>query len=116
MRTSTELTIEHMAGRLERVERSCRRWKLLNLTMATIFFSILMMGGRRADDPQGTVEAERFVLKDKNGRLRGEWTTFADEKSDVETGLRLLDRDGNARIQLWVLGGEGKHADTPLIT
>lgn len=70
------------------------------------------------DDHAQVVEAERFVLKDKNGRMRGEWTTLAggDKFTDGQTGLRLLDRDGNARIQLWVSGGEGKSADTPSIT
>lgn len=43
--SSSQELLEATARRLERVERSCRRLRFLNLAMAVIVFTILTMEG-----------------------------------------------------------------------
>src|SRR5262245_26897673 len=73
-----EPTNRAMDERLRRLERECRRWRLLGISMAWLAAIGLIAGGaRRADGPSnlqadrfsvGDLEARRIVLQDERGR------------------------------------------------
>ncbi|MEO6809700.1 MAG: hypothetical protein ABI353_11365 [Isosphaeraceae bacterium] len=66
-------TIEAMAERLERLERECRRWRRAGVGLALLGAVVLTLVAVRKDEGPKTVEAERFLLKDQKGTIRGEW-------------------------------------------
>jgi hypothetical protein len=68
--------IDVMAERLARLERGCRRWKLIGLGFTSLAAMLLLLGAGRQAQPQGLqadriavrdLEAQRIVLKDDHG-------------------------------------------------
>jgi len=85
-----------VVARLEQVERDNRRLRRVGVMLVLIVASGLLMG--QAVPPRRTVEAERFLVRNAQGKIRAELGIF--EKG--VTRLRLLDTDGNARAILAV--------------
>ena len=85
-----------LVARLEQVERENRRLRRAGVMIVLLAVAGLLMG--QASPPRRTVEAERFLVRDSQGRIRAELGVF--EKG--VTRLRLLDTVGNARAILAV--------------
>ncbi|UCH33451.1 MAG: hypothetical protein JSV65_12845 [Armatimonadota bacterium] len=84
------------ARRIERLERQNRRLKLGMLGLAAVFGAVLFVG---AVTPQEIVEAEKFVLRDAEGRQRAvlqvpEWGPC----------LSLYDAAGTTQVALYING------------
>lgn len=58
-----------LSNRLERLERDNRRLKRLGTAILLLASTLLLMGQGR---PNRTVEAERFIVRDRQGRVRVE--------------------------------------------
>src|SRR5690349_2503812 len=59
--------IEVIEVRLARLERECRRWRLLAIGASVLGATGLMVGGAARDPVPKSIEAEQFVLVDSNG-------------------------------------------------
>src|SRR4051812_17770245 len=62
--------IDTLAERIESLERENRRWKRVGAFALAGSIALLILGAKGADGPK-VVEAERFVLRDQEGRERG---------------------------------------------
>jgi hypothetical protein len=96
-------TMEAMAQRLERLERECRRWRRAGMAAVLVGAIALLVGGSPRDDGPKTVEAERFLLKDKDGTIRGEWRLWPDGPE-----FRLNSKGGRRHLSLTVVEGAGR--------
>jgi len=85
-------------GRLERVEKENRRLRRIGLVVTILAGSLMLMGQAPRNS---TVVAEKFVLKDVGGRVRGELGMLCHNSPC----LRLYDNDGNplTRLSTWGL-------------
>ena len=88
----SEPTLEMLGERLERLERQNRRLKLGVLGVLVLMGSLVLMG---AAAPPKVVEAEKFVLRDDQGRERAVLDTSADR-----SGFRLYDAAGKKRTAI----------------
>src|SRR4051794_30327323 len=92
--------------RLARLERECRQWRRRGVIAVLIGALVAVIGGaRKADEPK-TVEAERFVVRDKAGKVRAEMGL----DSEGLPQIRLSDKDG---VNRWVGLVKG---DTPSLS
>lgn len=69
--------------RLEKVETENRRLKICGATLAIVVAAFVLMG--QASAPPKIVEAERFVIKDSGGNIRG-WLGVFGEGSELTLG------------------------------
>ena len=83
-------------SRLEKLERENRRVKRFGALAALIGGSLLLMGQAKTSR---TVEAESFVLRDPQGRLRATLDMWHGSPM-----LRLYDKSSVARAWLWLAG------------
>jgi hypothetical protein len=92
-----------MAQRLNRLERSHRRWKLLASGLLGILVLLSLMGAtiQKGGNVAEVIRAQRFLLVDEDGKTRAE---LAVEKG--WSGLRLKDANGRVRALL-VVEAEG---------
>jgi hypothetical protein len=71
-----EFDLVQLHARVERLEAQNRRWKMASAIAVVVFGSVLVMGAARDERTYsptikaGSVEAQEFVLKDANGRIR----------------------------------------------
>jgi hypothetical protein len=90
----TTTDVEYCLVRIDRLERSVRRWRLITLCASCIVGTFFLLG---AQSRQTIVEAQRFVLIDADGKPRGSF------HSDAEgPNLAMLDARGNPRVILTV--------------
>lgn len=82
-----------LTERLERLERSNRRWRRLVAGLLMAGASAAIVGARQAEKP-GVVEAERFVLKGRDGKTRATLR----EMPDGRAVLAFFDRQGANRL------------------
>lgn len=73
--TSQTPDMQAVLERLDRFERQNRRLKQAALAVLILFAAAFMMGQAR---PTRTTEANKFVLRDADGRVRAELSMFAD--------------------------------------
>jgi hypothetical protein len=72
---STRTSLDLLASRVQELEASNRRWKLVNALLVLSAVSVALMGAKSADrlEPPvvraGTVEAQEFILKDEAGHV-----------------------------------------------
>jgi len=66
----TEPTMETLARRLDRVERENRRLKQAGVVALAVIAAVVLMGQATGGKVAKVVEAEKFVLKDKDGKIR----------------------------------------------
>ena len=71
----SEPTIETLARRLDRVERENRRVKLAGAVVLAIIGTLTLMGQAARGR---TIEAEKFLVRDTNGRQRAALEVDAD--------------------------------------
>lgn len=111
--------MDTLIDRVEHLERECRRLSRSNRHLTGLVAALVVVGvvlsaaGAKQDEGAKVVEAEKFVLKDEMGKLRGVWQTTEEESSlltlsDEDQGDRLalsVDRDGRAVLDFF--DGEG---------
>jgi hypothetical protein len=82
------MTIEELSARLEKVERTNRRWRAGGIVALVLVAAGAAMG--QAASPEKVIRAGRFEALDGEGRPRAVLGSGA----DGSPALRLLDRDG----------------------
>ena len=87
-----EQRLEAQTRRLDRLEREARRWRRA-CKGALALCGVLLFTGQ-SGDPR-TVEAERFVIRDASGAVRGELGV-----NGRDARLLLANGEGNARMLL----------------
>src|SRR5579859_6074372 len=75
--------VQSILKRLEKVEAENRRLKICGTAVAVVVAAFVLMG--QASAPPKVVEAERFVLKDSSGNIRG-WLGLFGEGSELTLG------------------------------
>ena len=96
--------LEALANRVPRLETQNRWFKRAGVSAVGVVTIALVMGqaGAKQQAPATkVVEAEKFVLRDKDGRQRGSWGV----DPDGSTALSLRDKDGKER-GIWVVSPE----------
>jgi hypothetical protein len=93
MATETETII----ARLEKLERQNKRLRQVGI-VSLLLLAVLVVAGVAA--PSRTIEAEKFVLKDVNGKTRAELLS-----NDAGPDLRLLDENGIIRLSVSIYAG-----------
>ena len=95
----SEHQLDPVTQRLDRLERENWYWKRATILLL-IFISLTLLMGQGSVTPR-MIEAERFVLKDINGKIRGVLgaaDTYRSPSDHVFTsgdyGLHLYDADG----------------------
>ena len=86
-------TVDAMLQGLDRLERENRRLKRVAVTLLTGIAALAMMG--QAVPKSRIVEAEKFILKDANGRRRAELGL-----QDGSPGLYIYSQAGQLREEL----------------
>ena len=72
---SSQANLDLLAARVQKLEASNYRWKLLNALLVLSIVSVVLMGAKPADRLQpsvvraGSVEAQEFILKDEAGHV-----------------------------------------------
>ena len=72
---SQQANLDLLAARVQSLEASNHRWKLLNAVLVLSIASVVLMGAKPADrlEPNviraGSVEAQEFILKDDAGHV-----------------------------------------------
>jgi hypothetical protein len=72
---SSQANLDLLVARMQKLEASNHRWKLLNALLALSIASVVVMGAKPADRLQpnvvraGSVEAQEFILKDESGHV-----------------------------------------------
>jgi len=94
----TDLALKTLTQRLERLERENRGPKLTGAILLLAFVAVGTMGQLPLKAVSKVVEAERFVLRDTNGKLRATLVVAADGTS----GLSFFDQNGKGRLRLYV--------------
>lgn len=85
-----------LAERLHRLERENRRWKRAGGVALAVTAAVMLMGQATSSK---VIEAERFVLRDSQGRNRGGLRVLTDDRPL----LQLADEHGRPRAELAVL-------------
>lgn len=89
---------DHLTQRLDRLERENRRLKLLGALALLGVAALILMGQTAPTSVANTLEAERFVLRDGAGHVRG---TFG-LRADGTAALALTDDTQQDRVVLSV--------------
>jgi len=72
---SSQANLDLLVARMQSLEASNHRWKLLNAVLVLSVASVVLMGAKPADRLQpnvvraGSVEAQEFILKDETGHV-----------------------------------------------
>ena len=85
--------------RIHTLERQNRQFKMLGATALILGLLVVIMGQAAAQTSPGNkrvIEAEAFVIKDKEGKPRGAFRV----RPDGTAGLYLLDQEGSPRV-MW---------------
>jgi hypothetical protein len=89
--------IDVLAERVERLERQNRRWKRLSGLVLLSAVLMIFGGARFASEPK-VIEAERFVLRAKNGKMRADLRVTPEDL----VGFVLFDQDERQRVGMAV--------------
>ncbi len=92
-----EPTIETLARRLDRVERENRWLKRAGVVAVAVIAAVGLMGQATGSKVAKVIEAEKFVLRDTRGKVRGKLEMHKDG-----VGLILADEDERPRIMALV--------------
>lgn len=86
--------LDHLEHLCNRLARQNRRWKLVGITalMGAVLF--LVAGANQNDETPKVVEAQKFVLRDKEGKQRA----VLEVSSKGAASLHLSDKDETPRI------------------
>lgn len=93
--TKAEINLTELVGRVRKLERQNRRWRLATLLLLFVVASSLATGlvaQERIEPPlmrAKTVEAQSFLLKDADGNIRGRMNLRGDRPT-----CELYDKSG----------------------
>jgi len=90
-----DTAVEVLARRVERLERENRRLKGAGTAVVLGLVAVFLMG--QAVPTRPTIEAQRFVLKDKGGKIRA---ALGEGSADEPLGLVLYDKNQKLRAAL----------------
>ena len=103
----TDLTLESLAQRVNRLERQNRRLKAAAITVAAGLAAAVCMGQMKTPD---TIEAKQFIARDAQGKMRIKLSLNEGAHGIAQPGLTLYDAEGNGRAGLYV-GTDGPAFD-----
>ncbi|MGO9337496.1 MAG: hypothetical protein ACLPH3_23720 [Terracidiphilus sp.] len=112
--------LEQIQGRLAKLERQNRMFKQAGAASLIVAASILLMGQTARTKPvqvsqSNTVEASQFILKDKSGKVRANFSIDESPSNSGVVQLVFYDVDGKQRVKLGsgnpYLGGTLQLAD-----
>ena len=106
-----EPTINNVVQRVDRLERENRRMKLAGVLMLLGVAAVMVMGQAKTLKTAKEIEAERFVVKDEDGKVRvvlglqpkwqgNVWTDYL-PKEERFYGMYIYNQDGDARVRLY---------------
>ncbi len=95
-----DVTLENLTQRLDRLERAQRRWQLVSLILLFLVAGIPPVAYSVFRSP--TVEAQNFIVKDQNGKVRAELALEQGQPS-----LMLADKRGIPRA-VYGAGDDGE--------
>ena len=108
---STETNLDLLASRVQKLEASNRRWKLVNSLLVLLAVSVALMGAKPADrivPPMvraSTVEAQELILKDPDDGKVTRQTRLGGQNSKPYVCRNLK---GLARRVVWMPRGSAK--------
>ncbi len=88
--------MDNLLKRLDRLERQNRRLKLAGSLMLIGFAVLVMMGQAKPSNVAKVIEAEKFILRNTDGKTRGVLLIL----DDGNPALVLFDKDGKMRVRL----------------
>jgi len=97
-----EPTMNNMAQRIDRLERGNRRMKRIGAVVLVGVATVFLMGQAKPSKVAKVIEAEKFILRDKNGIVRASLTIG----ENGVTALGFTDEEGKTRIVLGVWLGK----------
>src|SRR5215831_3067790 len=107
----SELTIETLLPRLERLERENRLLKWLGGALVIAAVAAMLVNAKRPElilSPTRIIEAEKFVLKDSSGKVRA-------VLGEGESTLGFLSNSGGSQYGLFLYNKDGKSPNAELI-
>jgi hypothetical protein len=93
---SPQANLALLAARVQKLEASNRRWRLLNAVLLLSGASVALMGAKPADrlEPPviraGSVEAQEFILKDTDGHIYARLSLGRTSANILANGLNSL--------------------------
>jgi hypothetical protein len=93
---SPQVNLDLLAARVQKLEASNRRWRLLNAVLLLSGASVALMGAKPADrlEPNviraGAVEAQEFTLKDTDGHTYARLSLGRTSANILANGLNSL--------------------------
>ena len=105
----SEPTIETLARRLDKVERENRWLKQAGVVALVVIGAVVLMGQATPSKVAKVIEAEKFVVRDKSGKVRAELSMSADgspqlilRSSEGKSGAVLaVGTDGSPSLVLY---------------
>jgi hypothetical protein len=94
---SESLSLEDLQGRLLKLEKQNRRFKQLGVAALIVPALLVVMGQAPS---KKTVEANEFVLKDANGRIRAKIGMGLDFQHKDGPAIVLFDAENDSRISI----------------
>ena len=97
---STETNLDLLASRVQKLEASNRRWKLVNSLLVLLAVSVALMGAKPADrmaPPMvraSTVEAQEFILKDLDDHVYARLSLGRALTTKQRNGLYFMPNNG----------------------
>ena len=89
--------LQAVVERLGKVEKQNRRLKSVGIAVLVLVSAVLVIG-QTVPKERILLEAEAFILRDKNGNVRGGLLATG----DGEASLSFADKNGNVRASLTV--------------
>lgn len=96
---SHKLTLQRLSEQLARHERGVGRWTLAWCTILVVGVMMFLAAQGESNQVSKVVETEQLILRDGEGRLRGEFSTGRDRSPT----LWLFDQEGVRRAELSLL-------------
>jgi len=94
-----ESTMNNMEQRLDRLERENLRWRRIGFLVLVVIAAMVLMGQAKVSRVAKVIEAEKFVVRDKSGKVRAALQTSAKDGPSLD----LYDKNGKNRVQLAIL-------------
>jgi len=91
--------MDDLVQRLDRLERENRRFKWVGSMVLVTIAAFLVMGQAKSSNVPKVIEAEKFVLRDKSGKVFAALQTEAKN----EPALNLYDKNGKVRVTLGIM-------------
>ncbi len=94
-----EAAIQELSERLARYEQRTGRWRVIEWTALIAVLMLFLAVRGESNQVSKVLETERLVIRDREGQLRGEFSTGRDRSPT----LWLLDKEGTRRAELSLL-------------